>query len=407
MKRLVSAVVALMLLGTFLSLNPAHAREVEERSLASCAQVNKKFPSGVALSRSSRETAVAAGFRAPQVKPKTFRQVVARIKPTLKGVVCPVRRSGGDDPQLNQDPQLSAMADRARDAGASCFVVRRDGRVVGEWYWQGRQATTPSVGFSTMKAVSATLIGIAETKGLLSIDQPASDFITEWRGTPSSGVTIRQLLSMTSGREMRPGDALALTVSPDPTSYAVNLGQVSPPGTVWRNSDSAVQTLARVLTRATGESVLSFAQRELLRPLGMDSTILNPDLSGGVNMAFMYLTTCRDLSALVQLYVDGGVWKGQRILSQQFLQQALSPSSSFMPGYGFLNRLNTPNSLGFIPSLPTDAFDFLGLCGQIGRGVPSQRLVFAAMITAGIDQAATCDPEGRRIGELRNALVLP
>lgn len=401
--------LALVLFGVLaLIVTPAEGR-AQERRFSSCSELRDDFPSGVALSPLSRKAAVAAGFQAPDVKPRVFRQIVVRIKPAMKGVVCPVKRVGDQvgEPAPVNDPQLEAIATRAANAGATCLVARRDGRLVGEWYWQGRDATTASIGFSTMKAVSATLIGIAQRKGLLSLDQPAADFITEWQGTPSSSVTIRQLLSMTSGREVRPGDQLALAINPDPTTYAVNLGQSSPPGTVWRNSDSAVQTLARVLTRATGHPVRSFAQQELLRPLGMDSTTLRPDASGGVNMAFIYLTTCRDLSALVQLYVNGGIWNDQKILSQEFLQQALRPSSRLMPGYGFLNRLNTPNSMGFIPNLPTDAFDFLGLCGQIGRGVPSQGLVFATMVTAGIDQASTCDPDGRRIAELRNALLLP
>jgi CubicO group peptidase (beta-lactamase class C family) len=407
MRKLFVTAVSIVFIGTALTLAPSHAREVEERSLASCAQVHQKFPSGVALSRSSRQAAVAAGFRAPQVKPKIYRQAVARIKPALKGVVCPVRSSDTDvaEPPIVNDPQYEAIATRVGNAGASCFVVRRDGRIVGEWYWQGRRATTPTIGFSTMKSVSGTLVGIAQTKGFLNIDQPASDFIHEWKGTPSSGVTIRHLLSMTSGREE--GDRRILGLHPNPTSYAVGLGQAHPPGTVFRYGNGPLQTLALVLTRATGEPVKTFAERELFKPLGMNLTSVDPDPSGGINMVFIYLTTCRDLSAMVQLYVDGGVWKGQRVLSEEFVRQALSPSSSIQPGYGLTIWLNTPGAPWFNPSLAPDTFDFLGLCGQIGRGVPSQRLVFTAMVTAGLDQAVACEQEGRGIPELRAALVLP
>jgi CubicO group peptidase (beta-lactamase class C family) len=342
------------------------------------------------------------------VKPKIYKQAVKRLKPELKGVVCPVQRLGGDasEPLPVQDPLLDAMAARVEAAGASCLVVRRDGRIVGEWYWQGRRDSTPTIGFSTMKSVGATLVGIAQTKGYLNLDQRASDFITEWRGTPSSEVTIRQLLSMTSGREE--GDRALLGRHPDPTRYAVSLGQSNPPGTVFYYGNGPLQTLALVLTRATGIPVQTFAQRELLDPLDMSTTILHPDPSGGVHMAFVYATTCRDLSALVQMYVDGGVWQGKRILSQEFLSQALSQSTPFMPGYGLTVWLNTPGSGWYDPNLPNDAFSFLGICGQIGRGIPSQRLVFATMVTAGFDQAAACEQPGyRKMVDLRNALVLP
>jgi CubicO group peptidase (beta-lactamase class C family) len=393
------------------ALQPAvasQALDTQQRALTSCAQVKKKFPNGIARDKQSRRSAIAAGYQAPAVKPARFAEIATRIRPTLPGVLCASRKLNVDNETISQQPDgsLTALAARVANTGASCFVVRRDGRLVGEWYWQGREQSTQTTGFSTMKALTATLIGVAERKGLLSLDQPAADFISEWKGTASSNVTLRHLLSMTSGREMRPDDPLQLVINPDPTSYAISLGQSYPAGSTWRNSDSAVQTLARVLTRATGQTVDLFARTELFAQVGFRNTTLVSDMSGGANMAFNYLTSCRDLSLLVQLYVDGGVWNGQRLLSEQFVAEALSPSSAFMPGYGFLNRLNTPGTQGFNPNLPVGTFDFLGLCGQIGRGIPSERLVYAVMTTASVNSAGSCDPMGQRVGALRDVLTV-
>jgi len=401
--------VAVFVSFALLPIVETEALGFQQRVFTSCEQLKRKFPNGIARDQRSRQRAVAAGYRAPAVKLARFKKSSAYVKSTLTGVLCATRNSDvATDPSLiSPDDSLTTLSTRVSNAGASCLVVRRDGRMVGEWYWQGRQESTQTTGFSTMKAVTATLIGIAQRKGLLSLDQPAADFIDEWKGTASSNVTLRHLLSMTSGREIRPNDPLQLVVNPDATSYAIGLGQSYPAGSIWRNSDSAVQTLARVLTRATGQTVDSFAQSELFSQVGFRNTRLVNDVSGGANMAFNYLTTCRDLSLLVQLYVDGGVWNGRRLLSEQFVSEALSPSSVFMPGYGFLNRLNTPGSQGFNPRLPASAFDFLGLCGQIGRGIPSERLVYAVMTTAGLSNAATCDPQGQRIGELREILTAP
>jgi len=377
--------------------------------LYSCGDLQDRFPNGIARDRKARQSAIAAGYHAPTVNPKAFKVAQKRIKPSMKHVLCAVSRVSQreDAPSQVADPLLASLAAAVASAGASCLVVRREGQMVGEWYWEGRQPSTQTVGFSTMKGVTSTLVGIANAKSLLDVDQRASDFITEWRGTPSSEVTIRQLLTMTSGREVRPGDQLALVVQPNPTSYAISLGQSFDPGSTWRNSDSAVQTLDMVLRRATGKSVITFAQEELFSPLGMKSTTLVWDFSGGANMAFNYRTTCRDLSRLTQLYVQRGVWEGRQLLTADFVASALSPSHASMPGYGFLLRLNTPGAREHNPRLPADAFDFLGQCGQVSRGIPSEGLVLSAMVTAELTEASTCDPEGRRIALLRNLLVMP
>jgi CubicO group peptidase (beta-lactamase class C family) len=405
--RLIVAIAAMFGLSSVF-LFPSTQVEADSMNKASqCTEINERFPHGLAKDRSSRRAAVAIGFQAPDIKPAVYKRFQKRVKPSMPGVLCPVIQSSGIPSDIinEPDPQLEALAARVESAGANCLVIRRDGRIAREWYWRGTRENTQSIGYSTMKSVAATLVGIAENQGLLDIDQPASDFITEWRDTASNNVTIRQLLSMTSGREI--GNQRTLALDPDFTSYAVGLGQRFPAGTQFFYGDAPVQALARVLTRASGEPLQAFANRELLQPLGLKETQFLPDASNGIHLAFLYTTTCRDLSALVQLYMDGGVWNGQRLLSQSFINQALNSSSALGTGYGFLIWLNTPGTSWFNTALPPDAFDFRGLCGQIGRGIPSQRLVLAAMTSTPLDQTRNCESSDRGIGLLRKILTYP
>jgi CubicO group peptidase (beta-lactamase class C family) len=92
---------------------------------------------------------------------------------------------------------LEALAESLHADGANCVVVEHAGTIVGSWYWDGFAPDQLQEGFSTTKSVAATLVGIAADRGLLSLDDPASRWVTEWQGTPSEPVTVRQLLSNT------------------------------------------------------------------------------------------------------------------------------------------------------------------------------------------------------------------
>lgn len=396
------------LLGSALVLVPvgsasasAEPQHRPAKAFTSCTALNAKYSTGVARDAKARTAAVAAGYQVPVVSRTTYLENRARLDRDGDGVACPIKAV---DPIVPPDPAFAATADAVAAAGATCMVARKNGQVIGEWYWSGRKPTTATTGFSTLKALAGTLVGIAQTQGKLNIDQPASDFITEWKGTPSASVTIRQLLNMTSGRATGPMDAQEMVMSPDATAYAISKGQAATPGTVFQLSDSAVQTLGRVLSVATGQPVLQFAKANLMDPLGMSSTTLVPDGSQSANLAFNYTTTCRDLSRLAQLYVNGGSWQGRQILSADYVNQARTGSAA-NPGYGFLFNLNAPGASTYYAGAPSDAFSLIGDCGQVSEAFPSSGLVLTAMTSSDLFDALTCDPTGARVSAISQAFA--
>ncbi len=313
-------------------------------------------------------------------------------------------------------PKYAALAAEVGAQSASCMVAQEGKTIVAEWYWGDRTPQTLSEGFSTMKSVTATLVGIAQTQKKLNINQKASDFIKEWKGTASESITIRQLLSMTSGRrEVFNGNPFS-----DNELIAINIGQETTPGTNWRYTNTTLQVLETVLERAVGGSVKSFAKKNLLTPLGMKSKFTE---DGGSNM-FMFAfwnTSCRDLAKLVQLYMQNGKWNGKQILSAEFVNDARTSSSELNQNYGllwWLNRVGTTKSTSATAqtkigpryqNAPLDMFEAIGACGQSAMGFPTQNLIITFMRTKTIFEALTCgsDPQtsalnkmGSRIFEL-------
>ena len=298
---------------------------------------------------------------------------------------------------VGENSKYAALAAEVGAQSASCMVVQEGKTIVGEWYWGGRTPQTLSEGFSTMKSVTATLVGIAQTQKKLNIDQKASDFIKEWKGTASESITIRQLLSMTSGRrEVFNGNPLA-----DNELLAINIGQETTPGTDWRYTNTTLQVLETVLERAVGGSVKSFAKKNLLTPLGMKSKFSE---DGGSNM-FMFAfwdTSCRDLAKLVQLYLQNGKWNNKQILSAEFVNDARTSSSALNQNYGllwWLNREGTTKSTSATSqtrigpryqNTPLDMFEAVGACGQSAMGFPTQNLIITFMRTKTLFDALTC-----------------
>ncbi|MBK5221840.1 MAG: beta-lactamase family protein [Acidimicrobiia bacterium] len=232
---------------------------------------------------------------------------------------------------------LDELAATAEAADSQCLVVTRDGNLVDEWHWDGSTADTEREAYSVTKSITATLVGIAQDQGHLDIDQPASDFLTEWKGTPSEPITIRNLLSNDSGRfhDYQTDYVSMAVVAEDKSAFSIALTQQHDPGTVWAYNNAAIQTLEEVLERATGTPVAEFAEEHLFDPLGVESTMTTD--TAGNTLAFMGLqTTCRDLARFGLLYLRGGEWDGDQVVSESFVAEAIAPSTELNPNYGFL-----------------------------------------------------------------------
>jgi CubicO group peptidase (beta-lactamase class C family) len=286
------------------------------------------------------------------------------------------------------DPaQLGRVAARAEEAGSNCLVVTRRGRLVDEWYWNGTEATTAQEVFSATKSYGSTLVGIAQDQGALDIDDRASEYIPEWRGTPSEDVTVRQILSNDSGRHWDAAtDYGRLPVQQDTTAFGVGLDQQDDPGAQWAYNNSAIQTLDAVLREATGEDPAAFAEEHLLGPIGMDDSQMGHDRAGNTLIFMGLQSTCRDMARFGYLFLRRGAWDGEQVVPEDWVEEATgSPSQDLTANYGLLWWLNRRGPIlgplaatggagaageataegQMVEDAPEDMFWALGLGGQV------------------------------------------
>jgi CubicO group peptidase (beta-lactamase class C family) len=334
-----------------------------------------------------------------------------------------------DPEEMGFDPAaLDAIAADAERSGSTCLVVTRRGRIAAEWYWQGGSAESPREVFSVTKSHASTLVGIAQADGALDVDDPASEYIESWAGTPSEDVTIENLLSNDSGREWSLAiDYGQLIRQPDMDAFATGLGQQAPPGTEWAYNNSAIQTLDAVLRAATGGSSADLAAERLYEPLGMDHTEMTPDGVGNTRMFMGVQSTCEDLARFGYLFLRHGEWDGEEIVPEDWVESAVGhPSQDINDAYGYLWWLNRPGAvLGaiqatgagqeppddapsqLVPGAPEDMFFAVGLGNQIVAVDPGSETV---VVRLGGGTAAEGAPEfgtARAAAVVTDALVDP
>jgi N-acyl-D-amino-acid deacylase len=253
-------------------------------------------------------------------------------------------------------------------------LVIRNGYIVGEWYWDGSTPDTRFQVYSVTKSFSSAAVGLLLRDRKLKLDQSAADFIPAWRRDDRSKITLRHLLTMTSGlKETLPFGRR------DQTAYAIEQPLEKPPGTFWAYNNGANQTLSQVVETASGKELSAFLQERLYQPLGMKSPRM--DMSNGKALAYMGLNIhARDLAKFGWLYLNGGVWNGKRLLDADFVRDSVTASQELNPAYGYLwwVRSRTQN-----PRMPRDSYSAVGLFGNYLSVFPSQKMIVVRLIGFG------------------------
>jgi CubicO group peptidase (beta-lactamase class C family) len=281
------------------------------------------------------------------------------------------------------------------EAMTAAFVVTWKGRLIAERYGQGLSERTPLEGWSMGKSITATLFGILVKEGVYELSQPAP--IPEWQapGDPRAKIRIADILHMSSGLRIKapqdpdydpagpyPDHVYLYTGGMDSFHYAATRPLQWPPNTVGRyhNTDPVlINYLIRLGVEKQGQDYLSFPQRALFDKLGIRTMIIETDPFGNFLGQGYELGSGRDWARLGNLYLQDGVWNGERILPQGYAKfvSTLAPAweADKRPIYGAFFWINGD---GTFP-VPKDAYYMSGAGGQTTLVIPSHDLVVVRM----------------------------
>lgn len=285
----------------------------------------------------------------------------------------PNARPRGDAAALNDAVGRAFQQGFGAGTNTTGVVVLQNGRIVAERYAPDFGPDVPQRTWSVAKSLAGTLIGGAVQRGEVDVKAPAA--IANWRGEgdPRGAITLESLMRMASGLTGDTAgnrtDALYFggTAADE---QAPGWPLLAPVGTTYRYANN--DTLLAVM--AVAPTFEAHPPAELFDRLGMTHTFAETDWRGNYILSSQVWTTARDLARFGQLYVQDGVWEGERLLPEDWRTFVSTPSGPQPPtgafGYGatfwVMNRSE---------GVPADAFAAFGNRGQYVVIVPSRQVV--------------------------------
>lgn len=317
-------------------------------------------------------------------------KVVPPLAPDDPQISWPMGNKVPDDPfpaEVDKIKVLEAVnaAFEPAEGLTAAFVVTWKGKFLAERHATGIQEDTPLESWSMGKSLTATLMGVLIQRGVYNLHQEAP--IPEWQneGDPRKKITISNILNMSSGIRIRapqdPGypDHLYLyTGGVNSFHYAATRPQQWPPNTVgrYRNCDPVlVNYLVRLGVEKLGEDYHAFPQQALFDKLGIRTMIMETDPYGNFLTQGYEFASARDWARLGNLYLQDGVWNGERILPEGYVKFVSTLAHAWKEDgrnvYGGFFWINGNDTF----PIPSEAYYMAGAGGQYTIIIPTHDLV--------------------------------
>jgi len=216
------------------------------------------------------------------------------------------------------------------------FLVIQNDSIQYEEYWDDYGLKSYSNSFSMAKTYVSVLIGIALKEGKIkSLDQPVADFIPEFKKDARKKITIKDLLTMSSGLNWDESYLNPFSVTTR-AYYGDNLKQtclmlrsIEEPGEKFEYKSGDTQILSFVLEKATGKTVPEYFEEKLWQATGSENDALwSLDKKKGSVKAYCCINSnARDFARLGKLYLQKGNWDGQQIVDSAYVKASLTPTS--------------------------------------------------------------------------------
>lgn len=258
------------------------------------------------------------------------------------------------------------------------FLIYKDGFIASEGWWAPYGGEYKHSLFSVTKSFTSTAIGIAADKGLLSVDDNVLPFFPEYKieniNQNLADMRIKNLLTMTTGRS---GDSIGFLYESKTGDWVRTFLEITSdvePGSVFAYDTGASYILSAIVQKVTGVNVGEFLRKHLFKHLDIEDFYWNSCPKGVKHGGSFLSLRLEDMVKLGILYLQKGTWKGKRIISEEWVNEATSLKMSteghstkdWQYGYGYQFWLGRHNS-----------FMAFGYFGQFFIVIPEKNAVIA------------------------------
>lgn len=293
---------------------------------------------------------------------------------------------------------LDAAKRYAAERNSSALIIWRQGAIELEAYFDGVSSESLLASGSLAKPLSVIAVGRAIQEGQIqSLDEPAANYLTEWRGTPKAGIAVRHLLDMRSGllpqNWEQKIDSVMIRANLHPFHEEIIIHEyplVNEPGTRYDYANVNSELVVPVLERATNKRYAHWISQQIIVPLGARGGQVWLNRENGVAHAGGGLRFPADTYLRMAILVmQGGLWEGQQLLGADFVAAMTRPTpqnahagmgvyigSPYVERRGALNPDQTAGrTYHSEPYAAEDLVLFDGNGNQVAYMVPSQDLV--------------------------------
>jgi len=238
-------------------------------------------------------------------------------------------------------------ANEKRVGGLHSFMLLRHGRVAAEAWWPPYAAERPHMLFSLSKSFTSTAVGLAVAEGRLTVDDAVLSFFPDKAPRRVSrnlaAMRVRHLLSMNTGHAVDTTEAMISRRGGDWARTFLSLPVAHQPGSHFLYNTGATYMLSAIVQRLTGQTLLDYLTPRLFVPLGIEGASWETCPQGVNTGGFGLSVRTEDIARFGQLYLQEGLWQGQRLIPASWVAEATaihSDNSSqtnpdWKQGYGY------------------------------------------------------------------------
>jgi CubicO group peptidase (beta-lactamase class C family) len=308
-------------------------------------------------------------------------------------------------PTFTYEGKTWTIDDYMKAYRVSGLLVLKDGKIVLEKYGMGRTPNQRWTSFSVAKSLTSTLVGAAIQDGKIkSLDDPVTTYVTDLKGSAYEGVTVRQMLMMSSGvkwnedyadpkSDVAQAGATVTEPGVNPmVSYLRKLPRAHEPGTVFNYNTGETDLVGVLVSKAVGEPLAQYASEKIWKPYGMEQDavwMVDPgDQERGGCCVSM---TLRDYARLGLFIFNGGKANGKPVVPPWWVEEATKRQID--------NGTPSPGGYGYFWWIrPNSSYEAVGIYGQSITTFRSEGLII-------VQNAAWPQAVGKELSAARNAML--
>ena len=275
---------------------------------------------------------------------------------------------------------VNSIFKKARKTRAVVVIYKN--QIIAEKYASGFSKESKVLGWSMTKSILSTVFGIMQYQGKINVQDKAP--IKSWQKDARQNITIHNLLQMNSGLEWDENydeisDATKmLFLERDMTKMQENKPLVGKPNETWNYSSGTSNLLSGIIRNQfqTHQSYLDFWYTDLIDKIGMNSMLIEADLSGNYVGSSYSWATARDWGKFGLLYLHNGNWNGTQLFTKKWVDYITSPTPGSKGTYGAQFWLNAEKQF---EDVPKTMYFANGYQGQRVYVLPDQEMVIVRL----------------------------